>query len=225
MKENWHQRKLGYSGVLERRSKPTTTFLSNWILTKSVNASQETQSLSTLWQQHKKAAGMPLLARNAVGHPRNLLVAWNLQPVPRRADNRAHALTQGTLTYLVKDKCLPVHTGWRAIPCDGRSVQRLFLTSVTQKHCSKHCHQSYDEKLRTPWNARHLHQWQWPSVGLSWVLTACTRLWICLGQVLTLSQPWLNTKRRVSKLIVINRDVLEATMISTRLNNRSNTCR
>ena len=53
---------------------------------------------------------MSLLARNAVGHPTNLLVVWNLQPVPRRAANRAHALTRDTLTSLVKDKCRPVHT-------------------------------------------------------------------------------------------------------------------
>ena len=45
---------------------------------------------------------MPLLAWNAVGHPRNLLVVWNLQPVPRRAANRARALTQDTLLSLVK---------------------------------------------------------------------------------------------------------------------------
>ena len=41
---------------------------------------------------------MSLLAWNAVRHPRNLLVVWNLQPVPCRAANRAHALTQDTLT-------------------------------------------------------------------------------------------------------------------------------
>ena len=65
---------------------------------------------------------MPFLARNAVGYPRNLLVVWNLQPVPRRAAKRAHALTQDTLTSLVKDKCRPVHTGWTAISRDGRSL-------------------------------------------------------------------------------------------------------
>ena len=37
---------------------------------------------------------MPFLAWNAVGHPRNLLVVWNFQPVSRRAANRAYALPQ-----------------------------------------------------------------------------------------------------------------------------------
>ena len=66
---------------------------------------------------------MPFLAWNAVRHPRNLLVVWNLQPVPRRAANRAYSFTQDTLTSLVKDKCQPVRTGWKAIPRDGRSLQ------------------------------------------------------------------------------------------------------
>ena len=57
---------------------------------------------------------------------KNLFVMWNLQPVPRRAANRAHALTRDTLTSLVKDKCRPVRTGWKAIPRDDRSLQRLF---------------------------------------------------------------------------------------------------
>ena len=125
------------------------------VLTESRNASQDTQSPSRLWEQHKEGAGMSPLARNAVGYPRNLLVVWNLQPVPRRAAKRAHALTRDTLTSLVKDKCRPVHTWWKAIPRDGRSLQRLFWTWVTPKRCSKHCHQSYEEKLRALWNTRH----------------------------------------------------------------------
>ena len=88
------------NGVLFKLDYSYSTFL-----TESGDASQDTQSPSRLWQQHKESAGMPLLAWNAVRHPRNLLVVWNLQPVLRRAANRAHALTQDTLTSLVKDKC------------------------------------------------------------------------------------------------------------------------
>ena len=69
---------------------------------------------------------MPFLAWNAVRHLRNLLVVWNLQAEPRRAANRAHTLTKDTLTLLVKDKRRPVRTGLKAIPRDGRSLQRLF---------------------------------------------------------------------------------------------------
>ena len=69
---------------------------------------------------------MPFLAWNAVRHLRNLLVVWNLQPVPCRAANRAHALTQDTLMSLVKDKYRTVHTGWKVITRDNRSLQRLF---------------------------------------------------------------------------------------------------
>lgn len=94
----------------------------------------------------------------------------------------AHALPQHTFLVLVEDKCGPLPTWWKTLPCNGGPLQWLFWIGLSKKYNSQCRYTSYETKFCPSWHPGWLHQFDSHEFRLGLRLQPC--------KVLSLLQPW-----------------------------------